>query len=219
MTFKALTQDTRFIKLSEGNNKLVPNKDTKFLVWNLPSITTCPYATEHCKSFCYARKAEKAYPSVMPSRLAHLEASRKPDFVERMIFTIEAYLSKPSYKTAKKVVVRVHESGDFYSAEYMAKWFEIAEHFKGDHRIVFMAYTKSLVYINYNVPKNVVVRFSVWDDTEASQIELADKWGLPTYSAVDRFTNEPSQSRCLCRDCARCGKCWSRTKSVVCEIH
>lgn len=225
-TFKSLSEDSRFIKLSEGNMKLISNNDTKFLIFNLPSKITCPYATEHCKKFCYAVKAETAYPTCLPSRLKHFEESKRDDFVERMIFTIEAHLTRKSYKTAKKIVVRIHESGDFYNMAYMHKWYKVAEHFKTDKRVIFMAYTKSVVYVNtlaengYNIPKNMIIRFSVWDDTEPNEIYLATKNNLPIYTAVNKFTKDiKSQNRCLCRDCAKCGKCWNRTKSIICEIH
>ena len=219
-TFKELSQNSMFIQLSESNKKLVPNKDTKFLIWNLPSKITCPYATEHCKKFCYAVKAEIAYPNCLPSRMKHFEISKADNFVDRMIYTIEAYLTKPSYKTAKKIVVRIHESGDFYNMAYMSKWFEIAEHFKSNKKVVFMAYTKSIFYINYNIPKNTIIRFSIWDDTELKQIELAKRWNLPIYSAVEKFTKDiKPQNRCLCKDCARCGKCWGKTSTILCEIH
>ena len=129
-TFASRTKDSRFIKLSEENKKLVPNKDTKFLIFNLPSKITCPFATELCRKFCYAVKSETAYPTVLPSRQKHFEESKQADFVERVVFTIESYLMRPSYKNAKKIVVRIHESGDFYNQMYVNKWFEIAEHFK-----------------------------------------------------------------------------------------
>lgn len=224
-TFASRAKDDRFIKLSESNKKLVPNKETKFLIFNLPSKITCPYATELCRKFCYAVKAETAYPTCLPSRTKHLEESKADNFVDRMIYTINAYLLKPSYKSAKKIVVRIHESGDFYNFAYMGKWYKIAEHFKSDKRIVFMAYTKSVAYVDclaeigHAKPKNMIIRFSVWDDTEPNQIYLAEKHNLPIYTAVNKFTNEPSQNRCLCRDCAKCGKCWNKTKTILCEIH
>lgn len=225
-TFKELTQNPMFIQLSESNKKLVPNKDTKFLIWNLPSKITCPYATEHCKKYCYAVKAETAYPNCLPSRAKHFAISLRDDFIERMIYTIEAYLTKPSYKTAKKVVVRIHESGDFYNYDYMRKWYIIADRLKKYKKVVFMAYTKSVVYVdelaknNHPIPKNMIIRFSIWDDTPINQIALAVKYDLPIYTAVEKFTKDiKPQNRCLCKDCAKCGKCWGKTSTILCEIH
>lgn len=226
-TFKSLSEDSRFIRLSEGNKKLVPNERTKFLIFNLPSVSTCPFANE-CKIWCYAKKAERAYPNCLKARERNFAISKEPDFVERMIFTIEAYLSKPSYQNAKKVVVRIHESGDFYDQMYANKWLQIAEHFKKNKKVVFMAYTKSLVFFCNSIyseepkpiPCNMTIRFSLANDTEYHYKRLADCWGFPTYSAVENFTNEPKHEQCRCSDCATCGKCWNKkVKSIVCEIH
>ena len=228
MTWKQAQQDKRFLNLSEGNRKLIPNESIRFLIWNLPSRITCPFATKHCFHFCYAVKAENAYPNCKTSRLRNLERSKESDFVESMIFTIEAHLDRPSFKTAKKVIVRIHESGEFYNQAYADKWLKIAEHFKHNKRVVFMAYTKSIVFFSNNIysdkrkyiPPNMVIRFSVWDDTKADYIRLAERWDFPIYTAVDKFSKGiPSQNRCLCRDCAKCGKCWGKTKKIVCEIH
>ena len=228
VSFKKLSEDERFIKLSEENNKLKPNKDTRFLIFNLPSKITCPFATKLCKHFCYAVKAETAYPSVLPSRTKHLALSKQDDFVERMIYTIEAYLTRPSYKDAKKIVIRIHESGDFYNQAYANKWIKIADYFRYDKRIVFMAYTKSIIFFCNSIysdtkkyiPSNTVVRYSIWGDTNKNDIRLAKKWGIPTYSAVEHFTKDiPSQNRCRCKDCATCNKCWTKTNKIICEIH
>lgn len=32
--------------ISDGNKKLIPNEKTGFIVWNLPAVMTCPYATK-----------------------------------------------------------------------------------------------------------------------------------------------------------------------------
>ena len=227
-TFASRSRNPLFVPLSEGNKKLKATDSVKFLIWNLPSVSTCPYRTALCEKFCYAKKSERVYPDVLPSRQKHMEISKGAEFVERMTFTIESYLLKPSYKNAKKIVVRIHESGDFYNQRYANNWLEIAEHFKTDKRVVFMAYTKSIGFFSNNIysdirkpiPNNMVVRFSVWDDTKPDYIALAERWDFPIYTAVEEFTKEiPSQNRCRCKDCATCGKCWSKTKTLVCEIH
>ena len=58
MTYASAKKDPRFLTLSEGNAKLKPTGAVKYLIWNIPAIKTCPYATEHCKKACYAIKAE-----------------------------------------------------------------------------------------------------------------------------------------------------------------
>lgn len=220
MTFKAMKANARYITVSDGNKKLKPTANTKYIIWSIPAIKTCPGATAECIKNCYARKAEKCYPDVLPAREKHLEESKADDFVERMIFSIKANLDRPSYKAAKRVVVRIHESGDFYTAEYTDKWMEIARHFEDDSRVVFMAYTKSVwFFTGKQIPENMVVRFSLWDDTKAEDKALAESMDLPVYTAVEKFTNETKAERCLCKNCSTCNKCWSALEMIKCEIH
>ena len=87
-TYKERTENELYINLSDGNKKLISNKRVSFLIWNLPARITCPYATKHCIDLCYAGKAEKAYPTCLPSRMDHFTLSKQSDFVQRMIYTI-----------------------------------------------------------------------------------------------------------------------------------
>ena len=225
--FKYSRKDDRFIKgISTGNKKLKNTKNVRFLIWNIPAKITCPYATEHCKGACYACKAERAYPTCLPCRVRHLDESKCEDFVERMIYTLETYGSGRAYEN-KQIVVRIHESGDFYNKEYANKWLEIARHFENtDSRFVFMAYTKSVRYFeNEEIPTNMVVRFSVWDDTRAEELAIAEKMDLPIYTAdtaevVDRMVELGLAVKCECADCGECGKCWNRAYSrIIVVIH
>lgn len=222
MTFTAAKADPRYLTVSDGNKKLVPTKLVKYIIWNLPAILTCPFATDLCKKACYAIKAERCYPSAKASRISHFHDAMKADFVERMIFTIEANLSRPSYQTARRVVVRIHESGDFFAKFYADAWRTIAEHFAGNDKVVFMAYTKSVRFFDgETIPENMVVRYSVWDDTDPGEIAIAERNGLPTYSAVDSFekAGTKEKNKCHCDNCSTCNKCWSALSEILCEIH
>jgi hypothetical protein len=232
-------QDTRVIRngleiggtdcdmsLSSGNLKLVNNNNVAFLVWNLPAIVTCPFATAMCRcdhaGGCYAAKSEKGprAKSVLNSRYNNLNASLPPEFIPAMIEHIENIITtRKAYKAVKKIVVRIHESGDFYSQAYFDKWVSIAEHFQNNKKLVFVAYTKSVDFV-HNIPANMVIRYSIWDDTEPGQIAKARKMDLPIYTAVPEFTTEPEKTRCRCTDCGTCFKCFSNIyKLLLCEIH
>lgn len=214
-----------------GNKKLQNNEKVRFIIWNLPSVKTCPFATELCKKSCYARKAERVYPSVLPSREKNFMDSLQPDFVERMIFTIEKELN--SKKCAgKKVVFRIHESGDFYNLEYTKKWIEITKHFEHNNNIVFLAYTKSLVYLicaGYNTrhfPHNFVVRSSLWDDTSRANLDYTELYNFPIYTALTAADMEKAAvagrifEKCDCVNCGTCEKCWNNEyKEIICKIH
>lgn len=216
-----------------GNKKLRNTAETRFIIWNLPAVKTCPYATEMCKKSCYARKAERVYPQVLPSRERNYSDSLGADFVDRMIYTIESELKSRKY-TGKQVVFRVHESGDFYNQEYAGKWVAIARHFSDRENLVFLAYTKSLVYLiragfgHPSFPHNFVVRSSLWADTSTANRDYTDLYNFPIYTALTRSDmdekrrNGETFTHCRCDDCATCGECWKLTgdnREIICEIH
>lgn len=202
--------------VSNGNKKLVSNSETRFVVWNLPAVTTCPYRTAMCEKACYALKAERVYPGCRPSRERNFEESRKEDFVDRMTYTI---LKVRKASNAKTVVVRIHESGDFYNKEYAEKWLAIINACKGEN-IKFIAYTKSFPYFDgIDLPKAFALRASVWADTKKEHLETISRNNWNIYTAVERFEVGDSFTRCRCADCATCGKCWKNYKDIRCEIH
>lgn len=216
---------------TNGNKKLRNGEDVRFIIWNLPAVKTCPFRTVACEKSCYARKAERVYPQVLPAREKNLEASKSPDFVENMIYTIEKELSRRVY-TGKTVVFRIHESGDFYGVEYSKKWVAIAKHFEDDTRIIFLAYTKSLPYIiaaGYGLPtfpKNLIIRSSIWADTSREMIIKTCVLNIPIYTALtaEDMERERADGRvfveCRCDDCGTCGKCWKKDdQEIICKIH
>ena len=210
---------TYTITVSNGNKKLVSDHNVKYIVWNIPAIVTCPFRTAACEKSCYARKAEKNYPGCLPCRYSNLDASKEKTFVDNMIALIQDLLHKPSYKNCKKIVYRIHESGDFYSQEYFNKWLKIAEHFKDNKKLVFVAYTKSVNFI-HGIPCNMVIRYSIWDDTEPDQIAKAAALNLPIYTAVNKFQDEPQREKCNCINCSTCFKCFNNKFEILkCEIH
>ena len=208
------------IYISEGNPKLKRNDSSYFLIWSLPSVVTCPYATELCKASCYAKKAERQYKQVLPCRERNLQESRKESFVDDMVKSITYYINLPKNK-GKQCFFRIHESGDFYNLPYLLKWIEIAEKLPN---VTFTAYTKSVSFIRAvypHIPKNLIIRYSVWDDTREKDLELAQDLGLPIFTAKDRdkLYTLPEYSICS-NDCSRCKKCYSnKYKRIAIAIH
>lgn len=126
--------------LTVGNHKLASN----IITWDIPASQevcgrTCPS--------CYAIKAQKLYPAVLPSRGKKLELSKSPDFVPNITKAIN--ILSPTY-------VRIHASGEFYSQEYINKWEVIA---KATPQVLY-AYTKRLDEFDFSrlkLLKNVVI--------------------------------------------------------------
>lgn len=198
------------IYFSKGNHKLIPNDSIEFAIWSLPAVETCPYATEHCIKNCYARKAENLYPSCYDSRYRNYEATLREDFVLLVIEYLEKRLASKAHK-GKRLIVRIHESGDFYSADYCGSWICIALHFKGRTDITFMAYTKSIRLFEFNpIQCNLILRFSLWDDTSLEDIKRAGQMNIPMYTVCkpEYFKWLPTVCQCHCEDCGKCLKCY-----------
>ena len=223
-TIKSRTENKLYIELSNGNKKLKSNGRVSFLIWNLPAVVTCPHRTALCEKYCYAKKAENQYPECTPCRKRHFEMSRNADFVARMIFTIETELKRPKNKN-KKVVFRIHESGDFYNKAYVSAWLEIMRHFEDVKNLVFVAYTKSVVFFDgVELPTNFCLLAIVWSDTKQSNIDIITRNNFRIYTAYNKEDLENALANgftlCRCEDCAGCGKCWNNfISNVACEIH
>lgn len=210
-----------------GNKKLQNNEKVRYMIWNLPAVKTCPYRTGNCEKFCYAKKAERVYPQVLPSREKNYNDSLENEFVENMIYTIENRLNSKAF-TGKKVVFRIHESGDFYNLEYTRKWIDICKHFENDSRIVFLAYTKSIIYLincGYGLsyfPNNLRIRASVWNDTKEDQLALIKAYNFNIYTALSKqdLEKETNFYKCECVNCSKCLQCINKNKNrIICEIH
>ena len=151
---KLLTQNSKLKKTSIANNMRVMN-------FSLPAYktitgkTVCPFAKD-CIKYCYAQKGNYRYPSVIKGLNNRYELSKTADFVPMMNATIT--LERPTH-------IRIHDSGDFYSIEYLKKWVQIANDNKD---VIFYAYTKSIPFFKgtfqgkpiIKIPKNLKIIFS-----------------------------------------------------------
>lgn len=114
---------------------------------------TCPFAGS-CLSLCYAKKGMYRFSNVERALSKRYESSKETDFVDRITTELK------KVKTDKQIYVRIHDSGDFYSPAYFAKWLEIA---RLNPAVRFYAYTKSHSFIrgNFNLPENFDLIFSL----------------------------------------------------------
>jgi glycerophosphoryl diester phosphodiesterase len=210
------------IHLSEGNIKSKNTDDVFFLTWSLPSRITCPYKTDLCQKKCFAKKNE-TFAGVRNSRQKNLEETKKESFVKDIIEILEYQLLRKATKN-KKVYVRIHTSGDFYSKDYFDKWVQIAENFKTNEKILFQAYTKSIPYIKEDLSSvNIHLVYSIWHDTKLSHIEKAKEIGLQTFTALPKneIVEAIGNGAFLCNgDCGNCKECYTgKSKSIVIPYH
>lgn len=217
------------ISLQLENSKLQPTEKIGFLIFSLPSVFTCPGATFECMRNCYARRDER-FPDTREGRLNNWKISKKANFVDLMekaiikaMHTEKTHVLKTGKKgfAGKKVVFRLHESGDFYSVAYMLKWFEIARRFPN---IQFFTYTKSFDILEKCIdekPENFFIRASVWNDTNEKELAIIEKLAMNTYTATEKIHDTPKKNICDCEGgCGACGcKCAFMHENIVTEIH
>jgi len=94
----------------------------------------CAFAKE-CLKLCYAKKGNYRFTSVEKGMSYRYELSKQENFM-------------------------IHDSGDFYSPSYFAKWLQIA---RLNPSVRFYAYTKSHSFIrgNFDIPENFDLIFSL----------------------------------------------------------
>lgn len=151
------------MKLLTQNSDL---KKTGIYGWTLPAhwvklsnghkFNTCPSAGI-CAAFCYAKSGTYQFKNVKKAHIEKLELvlNDMDGWAQMMIDEIR----KPQY-TGK--YIRIHDSGDFFSADYILKWFHIA---RSCPSTTFYTYTKEVrVFKGFEklkmIPKNFIVIYS-----------------------------------------------------------
>jgi len=158
------------LHISKGNAKL-----TKRLIFSLPAGKTCPGAL-HCKSFaavdingkrsiqdgaetifrCFAASSEVQYDAVFNNRADNMQqivdALQNGTAVDLINKSIQIH------RTKSIQLVRIHESGDFFSGAYLDAWIQVA---LMNPDLKFYAYTKSLqLFLYLKLPNNFYITAS-----------------------------------------------------------
>tara|TARA_R110000824_G_scaffold27608_8_gene93637 strand:- start:5211 stop:5819 length:609 start_codon:yes stop_codon:yes gene_type:complete len=142
-----ITQNTKLKKTSKITGMRVYN-------FGIPAFQdeegkrTCPFAGA-CAKFCYAQKGAYVWSNVSPAFQFRYLATKCDSFVDKMTAEI----------VKKRVdILRVHDSGDYYSNEYIDKWMHIA---KALPHVRFYSYTKSIpLFLDRDIPSNFDIIFS-----------------------------------------------------------
>ncbi|NFF82552.1 hypothetical protein FC764_15155 [Clostridium botulinum] len=132
------------------------NKYVYFYNFNITPGKTCLHAPSGCKDpvygCCFAINNERRKKRrwIVKSTSNNYNISIKQNFENSMIQEIKEILRKKNKYNKKPnihIYIRIHGSGDFYSNEYFWKWVRIADYFKNNTEISFMAYTKEILMI------------------------------------------------------------------------
>lgn len=159
--------------------------------WTLPAwfvvrpdgsrFFTCPSAGV-CAQFCYARNGTYRFPNVLAAHTANLD--RILDDTQGWVADMVAELGHRRFRPTGEqrslpipvsdvdpalrewvmsggAAVRIHDSGDFFSAEYLLAWCEVASSVPD---VLFYAYTKEVSLVRAlaaKFPVNLRVLFSL----------------------------------------------------------
>lgn len=159
---RALTSNKTLF--SDANRKL----GKRILTFGIPAVITCPGRTEVCSGGecprCYATKAFFKMGHSQDFKLRSLICLLSDDFVARVVTDLSS---------RRQRVIRVHDAGDFYSAEYIRKWLLIIHKLRATHR--FFAYTRS-----WRIPR-----------LRNRLEELADRKNVRLFYSVDSSSEQP----------------------------
>lgn len=224
-----------------GNNKLLDYTDEsgnafRYAQFNTRPIEDCPFKSAGCSAVCYATKGNHCFPSVKLSRERSYNDSKRADFPSAMAYTIATEKTSARYKSAT-MLVRLHESGDFYSMQYLRKWLKIWTMTKDIEGLTTVFYTKSFPFflkltdaeagkLNKLMESGKVVMNLSLDDTftpEQWKAYHAMKKRFPsanTYYCTEHIKQTEHDNVCDCANCAKCGTCNKATgQKTVVKIH
>ena len=179
--------------LRKGNSEL---SSLGVFVWSIPAliartnefgyVKTCPNAGV-CAALCYARTGRYKFNNVLRSHTSNLEAYlRSPEsWKEKLLKELLKKKFKESgipHEFDWKVrsdfawwvangckAVRIHDSGDFFSYEYLLDWLDVA---RQNPRILFYTYTKQVSQMKKAngeglIPSNFVFIYSMGGKEDA----------------------------------------------------
>lgn len=168
--------------------------EVKTHTFSLPALRsktgmmTCTSAKE-CAAFCYAMTGTFQYPNAMAKNEISLLFTLTKEFTEKVIRYLSSITKTTPLATKQNTnklhIVRIHDSGDFYSLKYLAKWLKIAKSFP---TVMFYAYTKQTKLAEQELPPNFIITHSISGKNDTQLIKLIENGIDLKHSKI--FTNK-----------------------------
>ena len=204
--------------LSFGNSKLP--KTTA--IFNMGPATNCPSKKrglcELCNK-CYALKAEKIYPQVLPYRIRqsnYWKLCTAEEFADEFTAIYDRKRIKPT-------LLRFNESGDFCTQECYYKANEIAKILKERHNITSYCYTHRTDLIYYNSGQSLQVLKSGHKANDYLSLKYI---AVPKIDPLEikrnnQTKNLPQDKQYICpADCKKCNLCSTlKAGTIFTKIH
>lgn len=146
-------------------------------------IATCPNA-RHCVAGCYAKAGAYVWSTVAQAYENRLDLTRTRGFEQVITYHIDKLLKK---HPTGAILLRIHDSGDFYTQAYQEAWYLIASQYENNPRVQFYAYTKMVrqtLDVSALKPKNFRLIFS-FGGSEDSQINTERHHHAKVFSSIE----------------------------------
>lgn len=140
------SENREYLKFSNSNKKL--DKITEWLdvrksdikIFNLPPVTTCPYAYDCQKIYkCYAISLEEYRTDFKANNKYNFDLLRKHHkSIDKMADLIDSSLPKAK-------IIRIHSSGDYFNERYLKAWIKVSQ-LEHNKNIIFYSYTTSIPF-------------------------------------------------------------------------
>jgi hypothetical protein len=135
-------------------------------------LITCPNA-RHCVSGCYARSGTYRFKNVVNAYEQRLKLTQDPSFCETMVAAINLKTIQSKAK-GNQCLIRIHDSGDFYSNKYAMNWLNVIHQCPLTQ---FYAYTKMVqMFVELErlkmIPSNLRLIYS-YGGSEDSHIDTS----------------------------------------------
>ena len=143
---------------------------------SMPAGITCPMAGD-CGRICYAKYGRMVMPNQMAGYRENLTMYEQGVFFDQL----EAELTRQERLAAKMgqtVLIRIHDTGDFFSREYLEDWLTFM---RAHPHVWFYAYTKSVSFvkdaaISGLIPENFTYVFSYGGKQDLLIDREHDRW-------------------------------------------
>ncbi|MEU5476842.1 GP88 family protein [Streptomyces mirabilis] len=185
-----LRQNRDMKKASEAEEIFDGEKPPKIFNWTLPALTVhlpgrdairvCKQA-DACVSLCYARTGTYMFSNVRAHHIKNLLM-----VVDSLPEWEAAMADELRHKRYANAAIRIHDSGDFLSADYLNAWVRIM---RGAPGIRFYCYTKEVALIREHVEPDPPSNFRWCFSLGGKQDHLLD---LRVERHADVFPDEES---------------------------
>lgn len=151
--FTSVDEACQALTLSGGNDKLnktaklyaqqTGNPRPKIMSFNLPALLSCPGALE-CAHFCYALQGQYFRRQILELRARNMAAAQHLIATggwELLADALTVLVGEQAARLRSPLVLRPHDSGDFYGRGYFKAWLETMRRLP---HVKFYGYTKRI---------------------------------------------------------------------------